>query len=239
MFLQFDGTDDRIYQTLRGHPLLEKKLRAIEVCGRLHMGVTLVPTVVPGINDQDLGALICLGQSLMPAVRGIHFQPVSYFGRYPGIPGEDRRFTLDELLAAISRQTELPIESFRPSRCDHPLCGFHGTFVENSAGKLCPVSSGSQTMGRTSAGTNREYVARHWRRSASDAAPSALSEEMDFDTFLYLVRNKSLTLSAMAFQDAMNLNIERLHRCSLHVYSDGAVKPFCGAYLTPVTLTRS
>ena len=239
VFLQFDGTDDRIYQTLRGHPLLEKKLRAIEVCGRLHMGVTLVPTVVPGINDQDLGALICLGQSLMPAVRGIHFQPVSYFGRYPGISGEDRRFTLDELLAAISRQTELPIESFRPSRCDHPLCGFHGAFVENSAGKLCPVSSGSQTMGRTSAGTNREYVARHWRCSASDAAPSALSEEMDFDTFLYLVRNKSLTLSAMAFQDAMNLNIERLHRCSLHVYSDGAVKPFCGAYLTPVTLTRS
>lgn len=67
-------------------------------------GVTLVPTVVPGINDQDLGALICLGQSLMPAVRGIHFQPVPTLP-VPGIPGEDRRFTLDELLAAISRQT--------------------------------------------------------------------------------------------------------------------------------------
>ena len=46
VFLQFDGTDDRIYQTLRGHPLLEKKLRAIEVCGRLHMGVTLVRVIV-------------------------------------------------------------------------------------------------------------------------------------------------------------------------------------------------
>jgi len=38
----------------------------------------------------------------------------------------------------------------------------------------------------------------------------------------------------MAFQDAMNLNIERLHRCSLHVYRKGKVLPFCANYLTAV-----
>ena len=57
---------------------------------------------------------------------------------------------------------------------------------------------------------------------------------MNFDTFLYRLRHGSLLLSAMAFQDAMNLNIERLHRCSLHVYDDGAIKPFCAKYLSPV-----
>ena len=55
---------------------------------------------------------------------------------------------------------------------------------------------------------------------------------MDFDTFLYRVRNESLTLSAMAFQDAGNLDLERLHLCSLHVYDNGKVKPFCAKYLT-------
>jgi uncharacterized radical SAM superfamily Fe-S cluster-containing enzyme len=30
----------------------------------------------------------------------------------------------------------------------------------------------------------------------------------------------------------MNLNIERLHRCSLHVYDNGKIKPFCAKYLT-------
>ena len=59
-----------------------------------------------------------------------------------------------------------------------------------------------------------------------------LSKEMDFDTFLYQIRHSSLTLSAMAFQDAMNLNIERLHRCSLHVYDDGKIRPFCAKYLS-------
>ena len=36
----------------------------------------------------------------------------------------------------------------------------------------------------------------------------------------------------MAFQDAMNLNLERLHRCSLHVYDKGKIKPFCAKYLS-------
>ena len=63
--------------------------------------------------------------------------------------------------------------------------------------------------------------------------PSAdFSKEMDFETFLYRLRNNSLTLSAMAFQDAMNLNLERLHRCSLHVYDEGKIKPFCAKYLS-------
>ena len=76
-------------------------------------------------------------------------------------------------------------------------------------------------------------MARHWRRPPEEPAPEAdFAEEMDFDTFLYRLRHGSLTLSAMAFQDAMNLNIERLHRCSLHVYDGGKIKPFCARYLT-------
>ena len=57
---------------------------------------------------------------------------------------------------------------------------------------------------------------------------------MDFDTFLYRLRHRSLALSSMVFQDAMNLNIERLHRCTLHVYDEGKIGPFCARYLTPV-----
>ena len=57
---------------------------------------------------------------------------------------------------------------------------------------------------------------------------------MGFDTFLYRLKHNRLTLSSMAFQDAMNLNIERLHRCTLHVYDNGKIMPFCAKYLTPV-----
>ncbi len=234
VFLQFDGTRENIYETLRGAPLLETKRKAIEVCSRLRIGVTLVPTVVKGVNDDNLGELVRLAVSLAPGVRGIHFQPVSYFGRYPDAPQAEDRYTLDQLMADISEQAGIPIESFMPSRCDHPLCGFHANYLITPDWGLKALSSITHSAHtRGCAKDNREYVARHWRRPPEEPAPEAdFSEEMDFDTFLYRLRHGSLTLSAMAFQDAMNLNIERLHRCSLHVYDQGKIKPFCAKYLT-------
>ena len=134
----------------------------------------------------------------------------------------------------ISDQAQIPIESFMPSRCDHPLCGFHASFLIDPKGGLRPLSSVTHSSrSRGCARDNREYVARHWRRAPDEAPPPGdFSDEMDFDTFLYRLRHHSLTLSAMAFQDAMNLNIERLHRCSLHVYDQGKIKPFCARYLS-------
>ena len=236
VFLQFDGTRDDIYENLRGHPLLQTKLEAIRVCSDLHLGITLVPTVVKGVNENNLGELISLACSLAPGVRGIHFQPVSFFGRVPHAPSEEDRYTLDQLMADISDQTGIPLDSFMPSRCDHPLCGFHASFLINSDGSLKSLSSITHSASsRGCERDNREYVARHWRRPPEEPVPSgSFSDEMDFDTFLYRLRYQSLTLSAMAFQDAMNLNIERLHRCSLHVYDNGKIKPFCAKYITPV-----
>ncbi|MBR4472455.1 MAG: radical SAM protein [Oscillospiraceae bacterium] len=236
VFLQFDGTRNEIYETLRGAPLLEVKEEAIRVCSELRIGVTLVPTVVRGVNDGNLGELIRLACKLAPGVRGIHFQPVSWFGRCPGTPGEEDRYTLDRLMADISNQAGIPVESFMPSRCDHPLCGFHADFLINPKGGLRPLSSITHSSrSRGCARDNREYVARHWRRASEEPAPAEdFSEEMDFDTFLYRLRHESLSLSAMAFQDAMNLNIERLHSCSLHVYDRGKIKPFCAKYLTAI-----
>ena len=236
VFLQFDGTREDIYETLRGAPLLEQKRKAIEVCGALRLGVTLVPTVVRGVNDDDLGELVRLAVSLAPTVRGIHFQPVSYFGRYPAMPEGEARYTLDQLMCDIAAQASIPIGSFMPSRCDHPLCGFHASFLIEPDGALQPLSSiAHSSRSRARAQDSREYVARHWRRAPDEDPPAGLGEEeTDFDSFLYRLRHQSLSLSAMAFQDAMNLNVERLHRCSLHVYDAGKIKPFCAKYLSPL-----
>ena len=230
VFLQFDGTRDEIYETLRGAPLLEAKLAAIDVCAALGLGVTLVPTVVRGINTDDLGALVRLAAAT-PSVRGVHFQPLTYLGRFPGAPEE--RYTLDELMNDLHRQAGIPMDAFLPSRCDHPLCGFHAAFLKGEGGALEPLSAGQRACGRGSAKENRDYVARRWTGAPAEALPA---DADDFDRFLYRVRHESLTLSAMPFQDAGNLNVERLRRCSLHVYDrgNGRLKPFCAHYLTPI-----
>jgi hypothetical protein len=56
---------------------------------------------------------------------------------------------------------------------------------------------------------------------------------MDFDSFLEYASNRSFSISAMAFQDVWNLDLERLRDCCIHVVSeDGRLIPFCAYNLT-------
>ena len=114
VFLQFDGVQDETYRVLRGRPLLDVKIRAIERCAAAGLAVVLVPTLVAGVNDQEVGALVRMAASWPGIVRGLHFQPVSYFGRY--LHGERRRLTLPQVLRLLEDQTEGEVraERFRP-----------------------------------------------------------------------------------------------------------------------------
>ena len=242
VFLQFDGTDDQINRQLRGADLLELKRQAIANCAAWHIGVTLVPMLVPGVNTGNIGDILRFGISQSPAVRGVHFQPVSYFGRMPEQPKDEQRYTLDQLIGDIERQTagQIKTANLRPSRCDHPLCGFHGDFVVLSEG-IKALSQGKSAQGGccslpATADQNRAFVARRWERPMPDRQPAAgccgERDIHDMAYFLQRVKSHGFTVTAMAFQDAGNLDLERLRRCSLHVFHQGKFVPFCAHYLS-------
>lgn len=248
VFLQFDGMDDAMHTALRGRPLLEKKLRAIDNCGAHNIGVTLVPTVVPGVNDKDIGNIIRFAVQRSPVVRGVHLQPVSHFGRTPQKSGATRaavpdqaRITLPEVYRAVFEQAGdiVPENSIVPSRCDHPACGFHGGYIVGPDGlmALSPKERAPCCSPSDAAERNRHFVGSRWERptpSCCDtAAPqnTAAPDLNSLDGFLQRARSHAFTISAMAFQDAGNLDLERLQHCSLHVYDQGRVVPFCSYYI--------
>ncbi len=238
VFMQFDGTEDAIYEKLRGKPLFTEKQAAIEACADELIGVTLVPTLVPGVNDHNIGDILKFGFKHSPAVRGVHFQPVSYFGRYPHPPEDKDRITLPEVLHLMERQTDGRVSSsdFLPSACDHPRCGFHGDFVVLPEGlmKLTQKTNSAACCSKDGAEhlKNRKFVSRRWKRTAVHNTDNGSNDINDFDGFLRQVETHGFTITAMAFQDAYTLDIERLRRCSLHVYKDGKTIPFCSRYLT-------
>ena len=181
VFMQFDGVDDAVYEKLRRRPMLEVKKRAIEQCGRYGIGVTLVPVIVPGVNTEQIGDIIRFAIQRSPYVRGVHFQPVSYFGRIPELPADDDRYTLDELLEAVVSQSGglIKEEQIAPSCCDHPMCGFHGDFIVMPGDKLMPLTNYSGKTetepegegcccGPDPAEKNREFVGRRWERRDVD-----------------------------------------------------------------------
>jgi uncharacterized radical SAM superfamily Fe-S cluster-containing enzyme len=56
---------------------------------------------------------------------------------------------------------------------------------------------------------------------------------LDLDVFLREIATRSFTISAMAFQDADNLDLERLIGCCISVVSpDGMLVPSCAYNLT-------
>lgn len=238
VFLQFDGVSDEVYQTLRGRPLLEAKLAAVRAASDAGLGVVLVATVVPGVNDGQLGALVQLAASLLPRVRGVHLQPVSYFGRYPEGVDDSARITLPELIAGLEAQSSglLRAVDFQPPGCEHERCSFHGNFRVEADGRftaLSPAACCCSAGGESAAQDAANLVARQWSAVplASAQAPGGGLGSMD--EFLARTRGRTMTVTAMAFQDAWTLDLERLSGCCVHVAApDGRMVPFCAWNLT-------
>ncbi len=240
VFMQFDGNSDAINESLRGKALLKIKQQAIDNCAAFNIGVTLVPTIVRNVNLGNIGQILEFAISQSPKVRGVHFQPVSYFGRTPGTPTDEKRITLDELVFEIEKQTNglIRYNNLLPSCCDHPLCGFHGDFVVDGK-SLIPLSKkeineGAGCCDTTAAEKNRQFVARRWQRPAGETenSTSCCGDIHNMEYFLTRVATHGFTVTAMAFQDAGNIDFARLKHCSFHVYDKGRYVPFCAYYLT-------
>jgi uncharacterized radical SAM superfamily Fe-S cluster-containing enzyme len=259
VFLQFDAADDSVYETLRGRPLMKEKKAAIETCAAAGLGVVLVPTLVPGVNvapgpKGHIGAILDFAIAHSPVVRGVHFQPVSRFGRFPG--DDRRRVTLPEVLRLIEDETggRMKVADFAPPGCEHSLCSFHGDYLVRGIGDVASLRPRREDggCGCADAGAGRraavDYVVRNW-----GAAPGGTggSDTGGFDAILELCRKGRFTVSAMAFQDCETLDLERLRGCCIHVVtrdtapgggrtSSGGYRlvPFCARYCTSLDGTR-
>ncbi|MEM4733334.1 MAG: radical SAM protein, partial [Candidatus Bathyarchaeia archaeon] len=81
VYLQFDGFREEIYKKVRGQKLLQIKMKAIENCRKYDVEVILVNTLVRGLNDDEVGAIIRFAAKNSHIIRGIIFQPIAFTGR--------------------------------------------------------------------------------------------------------------------------------------------------------------
>jgi uncharacterized radical SAM superfamily Fe-S cluster-containing enzyme len=257
VFLQFDGITDDVFEKIRGRRLLQTKLAAIQNCGEQELGVVMVPTLIPGVNTSQIGGLLRFAISLAPAVRAVHFQPISYFGRYPAAPRDADRITIPEIIQLIEEQTagQFSVANFYPASGENPYCSFHGKFwlypdrrvvptLRPAAVSCCgaapdsnPVQLGSANHSQgEGARRAQRFVAQHWAFPANTPPLSGEGagsiDVTSMDEFLAEEKH-SFCISGMAFQDAWNLDLERLRECFLHVLSpEQKFVPLCVYNLT-------
>jgi len=245
VYLQFDGTSDAILKEIRGREILSQKIAAIQYCCDLNIGVVLVPTIKPGVNDHDIGNILRFALKYHPVVRGVHFQPVSYFGRYPQPPADSDRITLPEIISAMEDQTDSLIQTrwFTPSGGPNRYCSFNGNFVVMENGTLKPIikkQSQSCCCSPQDAAKERvkaqAFVARNWKAPETEdnfTNPVVSTSFGGWDAFLTRAKTHMFAISGMAFQDAWTMDLERLHDCYIMVISpDNRLIPFCAYNLT-------
>jgi hypothetical protein len=118
LYLSFDGT------TAAKNPKNHWEIPYIlENCRKAHIGVVLVPTIIRGVNDDNLGEIINFALNNTDIVRGVNFQPVSLVGRMPKGQREKARITIPGALEAIEGQTGGAVaeRDFYPVPCVHTI----------------------------------------------------------------------------------------------------------------------
>ncbi len=193
VFMQFDGTDERIHLTLRDEALLEIKQAAIRNCREAGLPVTLVPTIVKNVNLSNIGSMIDYMLENLDVIKGIHFQPVSFFGRHPDDQPDrkttggdyENRVTMFDVMHAIQEQTggRFRTSDLLPISTGHPLCCFYGTYIKEPGGSItsmvgqksrksgiscCEVSSPLDIVKK-----DRDFVVNKWNLPSLSVAESA------------------------------------------------------------------
>jgi len=115
-YLQFDGVTEEKNRHRGVGNLLEVKLRAIENMAKVGMKTTLVTTIVNGVNNDAIGAIVEFAVRNVDKVQTIAFQPISFAGRDEEIDDATRRaqrYTLSQMVEDLKKQTQADWEPMR------------------------------------------------------------------------------------------------------------------------------
>ena len=237
VYLQFDGLRSETYEAIRGVDLAETKRAAVEICRDAGLSVVLVPTVVPGTNDHEMGDIVQYALENLDVVEAVNFQPVAHFGRYETNEG---RFSLD---AAAKRLAELfdGIEprDLMPVPCCSAYC--------QSATALMPTDDGpvpltnflddelfGELSGLVDEADWMELIAN--TPAGKDAAcctTGCCGGGMELPVDAGELLDRVLPVSLTGFMDADAADVGRLDNCCISVPTDdGELVPFCGYNMT-------
>ena len=117
VYLHFDGV------SLKTNPLLKIHEKAIENLKAAKQGIVLVPTIIHGKNDHELGDIIRFAVKNISVIRGVNFQPIAFTGAATDDDVRNLRITIPDLLKGIEEQMQgiLKMDDFYPVPCVLPF----------------------------------------------------------------------------------------------------------------------
>lgn len=160
LYLSFDGLTDETNREKKNHLIIDKILENARKTG---LSIVLVPTIIKGVNENQIWPIIKFAFENMDVVRGVNFQPVSFCGRMSKEKREKQRFTISDLKHTLSQQSDgvikpqhwFPVPSVLPlielyeeitgnravTFSTHPLCGEATYLIKDDKGNPVPLTA--------------------------------------------------------------------------------------------------
>jgi uncharacterized radical SAM superfamily Fe-S cluster-containing enzyme len=235
VYLQFDGLEAETYEEIRDAAIAEEKHAALEHCREAGLSVVLVPTVVPGTNDHEMGDIVRFALENLDVVESVNFQPVAQFGRY-----EDHgsRYSMDRAAGALAEQVDtVDARDFLPIPCCSSYCQMATVLLPADDGPapltdMVDASLFDELSGTVDESDWMELLAstKAGKQSACDTAgccsaelPPGAGELLD----------RTLPVSFTGFMDANAADAGRLSNCCVSVPTpSGELVPFCAYNMT-------
>ena len=254
--LQFDGFKEAAYETMRGEPLLDEKLRILKLLERSGISTSLTMTVAAGLNDDQFPAVLKYYFS-RPNLVSLMIQPLTFCGRASSMFNGMGRLTLPDIVQRLGEAGVSPVraEDFLPLPCSHPLCfnlAFYLMLNDGGIVSLGQMFEAEQWLdalaNRTVFGLDAEEQHRMqemiydiWSgpvglapegesvmRTLRCALDEMSAEHFDPRHAFTITERRVKSIFIHAFQDAETFDLARVRRCcNAYPQPDGTFKPAC------------
>jgi uncharacterized radical SAM superfamily Fe-S cluster-containing enzyme len=232
--ISFDGLSDEVFMKMRGLPLLDTKIKAVDAALEAGLSVTVSAVIVNGVNRDQIGRIIDFAKKRH--LDGVNFSPMAFVGRYPKeFFRLEERATIPEVLSEIEAQTrgELSAKDFVPVPCPDNRCSTM-TYVFNDGEKLepltdyCDVRSYLDVYGEKVSCCDWVFAAidKLWSMSAVPGSAKVVKNVGALSPKGHST-DDVMTISVHFFQDPWTLDVERVKKCCIHVAGPDKIVPLC------------
>ena len=242
VYMQFDGFDEATQVAIRGKPLTDEKLRALDRCAEAGVSVSLAAAIERDLNEHELGPILRFGVE-HPAVTGVFFQPVTHSGRFRADADPLDKLTNSDVIDAVCAQ--LPgwfrRDDFVSVPCCSPTCR-SATFALYDGEDLVPLPRLVDVEQYLDYVTNRavpdlqvrEALEGLWSAKAAGGS-GPVAERLEciacatgMPPELREVAARGFMVVIQDFQDPYTLDVRKLRKCCVsEIVPDGRLIPFC------------
>jgi hypothetical protein len=241
LYLQFDSTDDDHIEQLRGERLWWVREKALEHLADANMPVVLAVSIVPGLNQNQIGPTMDVIARSRANIVAVNFQCATPFGGRFDVDAP-RKLRLPDLLDTIHDQTGLEPEGFFPVGSGSPLCNGYGRVMYKDGRWHHAMPNLTIDDFLELQGDDPVEFVRALTVGLSQALPYMTKQVMRHPHLLRKIaplvgddplawlrgkKNKQTTIYLKPFMDESDLDMDRIERCCYHNASPRGIMSFC------------